>query len=432
LKIVCHTKKIFSLVGTVYFVASLAGYLALSKFPDRYGRKTVFITLNVFSLIATVQMFFLFNYGQILVTSFVLGLSSLNMAISSVIVNENIDGKYTAFIIGLAMAMFPVGGLINTFFMYFIGNWQYYFFMNIILLIIVNFLCFKYVKESPKWLLANNRIKEYFETILYIAELNGNLERTKNLIQEHQPKIKKKSFSFDRGSVYVQGNDYRHHIYDIYDLFKYQSIRTYTFANMYLWIVSGFSFYGILLNLEGLTGNIYIDSIVSYSAEFFAEIGSGIAADKYGRKFTVFWSFVLASIGCCFFPFFESYIISLPLLFISCIGIASAFNVMYIYSAELYPTNIKSLAVSVFFVFNRVAAGTVPFILTLINNVVLFIFVLSVGGFLVVTLLPETLKREVSDEIEEIKTLMIKESSREERLSNSNIYFEDVFSVDSY
>lgn len=396
LKIVCKTKKVFSLVGTIYFTASIAGYLALSKFPDRYGRRTVFLYLNLFALISIVQLLFLYNYAQILIASFVLGLSSLNLAIGSIIVNENIDGNTSALVMGLSMAMFPLGGMINAIIMYFVNDWKYFVILVTCILAFNNYLGFRFLKESPKWLIANHKTKEYIETILFIADVNGNFEKTLELVQNKQPKFRRSPIEN------VMKEDYRKIVYEFTDLFKYKSLRMLTICNIYLWIISGFSFYGILLNLSGLTGNIFIDSFVSYSAEFLAEVGSGIIADKYGRKFTIFWSFVLAALGCGLFPLAFNYYLSIPLLFISCIGVASAFNVLYIYSAELYPTNIKSLAVGVFFVFNRLFAGIVPLLLTFLQNVTVLIFIFSAISIGIMYLLPETLNTDAGDEVPEL------------------------------
>lgn len=434
LKIICKTKRIFSLVGTIYFIASIAGYLALSKFPDRYGRRTIFLILNFFALIAIIQMFFLVNYAQILITAFVLGLGSLNLAIGSVLVNENIDANYSALVIGLSMAMFPLGGIINTMTMYFLRDWRYFNFIVIICLVVTNYLGIKYLRESPKWLMANQKKKEYFETILFIAHINNNYERTLKFIISKRPKFRKKTslksdtYNFDNGLTEITSlkEDYRKVVYDVTDLFKYKSIRLLSICNVYLWIMSGFSFYGILLNLEGLTGDIYIDSIVSYSAEFIAEILSGFIADKYGRKPTLLWSFIMATVASLLFSFSFNLYFSITLLFFICIGIASAFNILYIYSAEMYPTNIKSLSVGIFFLFNRISAGIVPFILTLISNVILIIFILSSISVFIMTVLPETLNTDPGDEVKEVVNQIY---DKESMISNKNelITFNEIF-----
>jgi MFS family permease len=424
LKIVCETKKVFSLVGTIYFIASIAGYLAMSKFPDRYGRRTVFLCLNFFSLISLVQMVFLYNFAQILIAGFVLGLSSINLALGSVIVNENIDGNYTALVIGLTMAMFPLGGMINTIFMYLFSDWRYYHLLIIILVAINNYLGFRYLKESPKWLIANHKYEEFLETIVYISELNGTFQRTWAFIEakHFSMDINEKSKSLAKNDTLSGITNFRHVAYEITDLFKFKSIRLLTLSNLYLWIFSGFSFYGILLNLEGLTGNIYIDSFVSYTAEFIAEIASGIVADRIGRKPTIFWSVVLSTLGCALFPLTDSLWISVPSLFIICIGVASVFNVLYIYSAEMYPTNIKSLAVGIFFIFNRLAAGTVPYILTFMKNVVFIIFLFSFGALFVMTLMPETLNVDFGNEVVEVKDGMSEKNIKKSRASSTTDY----------
>ncbi len=50
-----------------------------------------------------------------------------------------------------------------------------------------------------------------------------------------------------------------------------------------MWFASGFCFYGLILNLEHLGGNIFLNSIVTFIGESFSEILSGYLAEEFGR-----------------------------------------------------------------------------------------------------------------------------------------------------
>jgi OCT family organic cation transporter-like MFS transporter 4/5 len=408
LKIVCNTKRVFSLIGTIYFLASIASYLALSNFPDRYGRLRLYKYLNFICLLATLQVVFLNNFGQLLIAAFVTGICSLNVVVSSVMLNENIDKKYTGLIMGIAMSMFPLGGLINTIFMYYFQNWKFYYCLALVLLLINNILIFTYIQESPKWLLANNKQKEFIAVVKFIARFNNNSALYTQIKQdgiEYQIDSQRSSLIADDNTIQLQ---YRKHTYTIVDLFKYSSVRYITLSLLYIWVAGGVSFYMLMLSLENFTGNIYTDSIIVYTAEFIAETGSGYIADRYGRKQTIFYGFLIASVSCAIFPFLTGSLLAMPFIFASVIGIAASFNVVYIFTAELYPTNVKSLSVSVFFVTYRLAACLVPYVLTIFSNVtfiILFVSVIAVG---VMTLLPDTLNRQAGDEIEELKEKIYK------------------------
>jgi OCT family organic cation transporter-like MFS transporter 4/5 len=429
LKIVCNTRKVLAIVGTVYFLASITSNLAFSKFPDMYGRRRVFLLLNLFSFLSLFQLLYLKHLGQLIVSSFINGLGSLNLAVGSVIISENIDSRYSGLVMGLTNAMFPLGGIINTILIFYLNDWRYFLVFTITVYSFAVVLGFLYLKESPKWLYANQNKEEFTATIDYIAIMNG-----KETYSEYG---NLPTFRRRRSSIVISGKneDYLRHVYDVLDLVKYKSIRSLSLKNLYLWIISGFSFFGLLLNLEGLTGNIFIDAIVTYSAELIAEIGSGFLSTSIGRKKTALYSFFIAFIGSLLFCMVDLFSLEIVILFTAAMGVASGFNVLYIYTAELFPTNIKSLSISVFSLFNRLAGGTIPILLTYTRNITLAISLLSLGAVLVVMTLPESLGYEPGDELEEIRKDIYEDEDENVDVDKSELkngkedylYFHEVF-----
>jgi OCT family organic cation transporter-like MFS transporter 4/5 len=401
LKYVCGTKAIFSLVGTIFFVASICSNLTFSKFPDRYGRRTIFLFNNFLSLIAMIQLVYLTHLGQLIFCSFAMGVASLNLALSSIILNEVVDHKYSGLVMGAANAMFPLGGICHALIIYFLQDWRYYLYIMILICIGMNVLGLLYLQESPKWLLANKNKENFKVTIRKIAEINGNeLD-----IEDDEPEIRKELLhTKSSGMKEINPDDkYRKYVYSVWDLIRFPSLRWITLGNLYLWVITGFSFFGILLNLEGLTGNIFTDAFITYIAEFIAEMGSGIAATKFGRKYSTLVSFVLATIGSVLFMYVKYWYFDIIFLFIGVIGVASAFNLLYIYTPELLPTNTKSLAMSVFSTFNRAAGGVVPILLTYTTDITFIIFAMSLGAVFVVLTLRESMHFDAGDEIKEIE-----------------------------
>jgi OCT family organic cation transporter-like MFS transporter 4/5 len=428
LKFVCNTRKIFSLASTVFFVGSISSNYGLSKVPDMYGRRNIFIILNIVTTIALLQVCVLNNFSQIIIACFTVGLSSLNLSVGSIILNEVLDKKYSGIAMGLANSMFPLAGLINTLLIYFFANWKVFYFLVCLTSIICSILSFKYIKESPIWLKANGKNTDYIRIIRYIVEVNNNADEINQLNE-----IIKNSFGVmteeEKVELYDDGNEsfdtiseiieetvipkntdlklseinfsYENkHSYNIKDLFMYQSIRIISFFFVYLWVVTGLSFYGLLLNLENLTGNIYVDSYVSYSGELFAEIYSGYLANKYGKSILLY-SLIMSSIGSLTFTLFNNLFIKIPLLFIASIGIASSFNLLYIFTPQFFPINIRTVAVGFFSLSNRCAAGFVPILLNYFPNISFFIGLISAFAAVIVMFLPEVKGYNAGSEVAE-------------------------------
>jgi MFS family permease len=415
LKYVCNTKAIFSLVGTIFFVASICSNLTFSKFPDRYGRKTLFLFNNFLALIAMIQLVYLTHLGQLIFCSFAMGVASLNLALSSIILNEVIDHKYSGLIMGAANAMFPIGGICHALIIYFLEDWRYYLYLLIIFCIGMNILGILYLQESPKWLLANKDNDKFVETVCRISQINGN--------QIHFDDVPtRKGSTTSAGKIVIPEDQYRKYVYSVWDLIKFPSLRWITLGNLYLWVITGFSFFGILLNIEGLTGNIYTDAFVTYIAEFIAEIGSGLAACKFGRKYSTLVSFILATFGSLLFIYIKYWYFDIIFLFIGVIGIASSFNLLYIYSPELFPTNTKSLAMSVFSTSNRAAGGIIPILLTFTTDITFIISIMSLGAIFVVFTLRESMGFDAGDEIKEIEENIYEEFPLENAKKYTSLY----------
>lgn len=425
LKFVCNTKNIFSLATSVYFIGSAASNYGLSKVPDNYGRRKIFIILNIVTSIALFQLCFLYHYAQIIISSFILGLASLNLSIGSIILNETLDPSTSGLVMGIANAMFPLSGIINTLIIYFFSSWKIFYFFVCLVSLLACYLSIYYLKESPKWLLDNGKITSYIITMKYIILLNGHENEHKEMefiFKNEYGQISdserdgytecpssdsedenKQKFSSNFNTLKTMNFTYENKSsYEIIDIFTYNSLRTISIITFYLWVLTGFSFFGLLLNLENLTGNIFVDSLVSYSGELLAEIISGYLANIYGKD-VVYYSLVLTTVSSIGFSFINNFYVRIPLLFLSSIGISSGFNVLYIFTPQYYPTNVRALALSFFSLSNRIAAGFVPTFLNFFDNLILIIGILSGIGSILLRLLPDVLDYKSGSDIAEKK-----------------------------
>jgi MFS family permease len=321
------------------------------------------------------------------------------MVIASVMINEMIDSKYSGMIMSITNSLFPLSGLINVFFIYYFKNWLYFHYFTVTIAVANNILGFIYLVESPRWLIANNKMAEFEDSVLFIAKINGRLHET---IDEFN--------SFYERKNTITESSFRKHNYKYFDLIKYPSVRWLSLKHSYLWIASGFSFFSLLLNLKGMTGNIYTDACITYTAEFIAEIYSGYISQFMGRKNVIMYAFLLSMIGSFGFSFVKIFYIDYVFLFLASIGIASAFNVLYIYSTESYPTNIKGLTIGILSLLNRLAASIVPSILVITSQVIPIVGILSFVAYFIMLTMEESLYHDPGDELEEFKNKIFEEN----------------------
>ena len=409
LKLVCHSKKIFSLIGLAFFLGAISGYASLGKLPDRMGRETIFKVLNLVSFVCMLQILFLKSFFQVLVCAFVLGISSFNMTLATVILNENMDCYHSSIIMSVTNAAFPLLGIINTFFFYAFQDWRYIFFFVCLVSFLLNIGCLFFLRETPIWLYANNKKCQFEKTMDFISITNNTyielIEFRKKLEIISEANLTEEEYS---NLYYDQENRdikiYQTKInYGVFDLISFKSIRYLTFSNLFLWGVTSFSFYGIFLNIHRMTGNIYQDALVSYIAEYLGVMMSGPLSVFYGRRSVMFYSFVIATFGSILTYLLKGIVeIEILMIFISAIGISSTFSVIYIYSAELFPTNIRTLSLSIFNLVGRLAAGLVTILLSYIDTIDLIIGLLSSVAAIIIFYLPESKGYCAGDEVPEV------------------------------
>jgi len=254
--------------------------------------------------------------------------------------------------------------------------------------VLVSFLVFNYMVESPRWLNSIGDHKRKIEELKKIAEINNRTqifeefleEKKMNFEETNQPEEKKENIS-----------------QSIFDLNKFPKKKNDFIVLSIAWFISGCTFYVLIFNLEHQKGNMFIDSLVTFSAELIAEMASGILADKYRRKIVMIISTVFGGIAFILYSGAEEGILKTILIFSSSIGFSSIFNVLYIYSPEVFPTSIRSSTMCVLFITGRLGGFAAPFAIKFIKNPPLIFGLISIFTGVIMYKLDETLGKEMQD-----------------------------------
>lgn len=162
-------------------------------------------------------------------------------------------------------------------------------------------------------------------------------------------------------------------------------------------------FYGVLLNVEKFGENIFIFSTVMYVSEVIAESSSGYAAEVYGRKVVLVDSFLVCMIAFLLSNFFFSTpYISIILFFLGTFCISAAFNVIFIYTPELFETNVRASATSYSKLFGNFNSMFSQFIISKIAKPFLFFSALSGVAFICMKMCKET--KEFNFDLDKLKS----------------------------
>ncbi|CAG5054697.1 unnamed protein product [Parnassius apollo] len=126
------------------------------------------------------------------------------------------------------------------------------------------------------------------------------------------------------------------------------------------WAAAAFVYYGLTINAVALSGDKYINFALNMAMEIVASLLIMMALERFGRKKSILVSFLVCGVACIA-PFFTSHAgTSLGLYFAGKLGATSAFNSLYVYSSELFPTGVRARALSAVSLLGRVGSVLAP------------------------------------------------------------------------
>ncbi|CAH0559654.1 unnamed protein product [Brassicogethes aeneus] len=184
----------------------------------------------------------------------------------------------------------------------------------------------------------------------------------------------------------------------VLDLFRTATMRKRTLILFLIWFSVYLVYYGLMLNLGEIGGNLYINSALMGAVEVPAIAVSILILVKGGRRWPLALTMIIS--GVCIFTIpidmFAPKLqwLSTTLTMISKLCISSSNAIMPVYTAELYPTTIRNIGVGAANVSAGIALMLVPTLWYLADifkglPMLLISFFGIVGGASVL-LLPET------------------------------------------
>ena len=111
---------------------------------------------------------------------------------------------------------------------------------------------------------------------------------------------------------------------------------------------AGSVYYAIAYNVENFAGDLYFNAALLAVADF-GTIIAFVILDKLGRRFSVLSGILLFTVACLLIPFTEPlYGVSIEIVFalIGEFSAAAVINMLYVYTAEVYPTVLRSTGFS--------------------------------------------------------------------------------------
>ena len=257
-----------------------------------------------------------------------------------VIVTEYIGNKYrplvgVTYIIFFSLNLCQLGVIA-----YFIREWKYIFILTTAPYSFIVFV-FPFIPESAKWLLANGQKEKANRIFENIAKWNKRkiVENISVCVAAKRRKPKP------------------------WNLFKTKKAAISTLIQGYSWMIIAMIFYSLTFVADDIGGSLYVNF-------FILHLTSGLPVlitlvyfcDRLGRKKTILASLILTATSCLLLPFLPEGNAKVTVAIIGKFFVTNSFFGVYIWSAEILPTAMRSEGMSFLQGTARIGATVAPII----------------------------------------------------------------------
>lgn len=406
-----------ALITTIVFCGMMCSSSIWGSLCDKYGRKSELILCSVFTCYFGFLSAFAPNFIWLLILRGLVGFGIGGAPQSVTLYSEFLPTASRATCVILVEIFWAIGACFEVLLALAVMptlGWRWLLGLSAVPLLFFSCCCF-WLPESARYDITRGNRTRALATLERIAKENGKPMPLGKLVEPSLKGVK-------RGSVK--------------DLFIPELKRT-TIILWSIWLVSAFSYYGIVLmttelfespdgchgttkdkspsdpgcyvHCKTLTRDDYVDLTWTTLAEFPGLFLTVFIIERLGRKFTMavefffFSVFVLLANICTIRPVLTFF------LFVARALISGAFQAAYVYTPEVYPTSMRAIGLGSCSGMARIGAIVTPFVAQVMLKVSAYLAISTYGVISLVAaiasvLLPiETKGREMKDHSHEQK-----------------------------
>jgi OCT family organic cation transporter-like MFS transporter 4/5 len=425
--LVCDRTALLSTVQGSYMGGVFVGCLFWGWASDKFGRRPSILIAAVIQIVSSIVASFSVNYIMFIFFRFLIAFSVSGVfECGFVLVTEIVApelrtpfGIMTQFPFGVGASLLPLVA-------YFIKDWKS---LQLAISVPCCLLILFYwtIPESPRWLVSKNRIKEALDILKSAATANGNTipadeEMTEQLKSLYQPE--------NTVAAVSAGEKLKEAFSEVTMLVATPQMRKRTGLVYFSWLVVAMVYYGLSFNTKNIGADIYVSNFISGFVECVACVVIIPALSRFGRVKIYSGTFLAGGLACVLVAVIlwvtakgSMVALVVTLAMIGKFLIAGTFALAYLYTAELFPTPVRNVAVGGASTFARIGSMSAPYIVDILGKVsagipAMIFGASSVAAGLAAMALPETLNMKLPENVADVeawgKESSVELSGREE------------------
>ncbi|XP_059154043.1 organic cation transporter protein-like isoform X4 [Physella acuta] len=404
---VCEQVSLRTYANMFYMGGMLAGSFIMGSLSDMFGRRKVMMAGIVLHLACSIATGCVTSYIPFVVLRFLTSFFNVGVYLVTYVIAMEMVGPSKRKYVGIVTNfVWCFGGFLQTAAAYGIRDWHH---LQIVLSVpaALTLSYFFLIPESPRWLVNVGRVKEASDIVRKIAK-------------ENQADLSEKTLSLQDVELEGQGEK-------IWHMLTIPVLLVRTLIIFFNWMVCSMVYYGLSLNSGNLSGNLYLNFFLMTLVELLSYVVTLPLLDVVGRRLLQCCFMLISGVACIstLFPVIygssDTAWITLTLSLVGKFGASAAFAIIYIYTAELFPTVMRNSGLGLSSTTARIGGILAPYIAD-IGNVVggdlavilpLLIFgSLSLAAGLCALILPETANRQLPDTVQDAKNFGRKDTNK--------------------
>ncbi|KAJ6636135.1 Solute carrier family 22 member 6-A [Pseudolycoriella hygida] len=389
-------------VGSMKNIAEVVILPVTGIISDRFGRKSLLIGSLFLSGISGVITSFSINYWMYATMEFVTSMCAAGIYMAVFILGMELVGANKRVLGGTIIAqIFAVGQVILGFVAMQITNYRHL--LRAIYLPTAVVLCYIWcIPESVRWLMSKGQNQKALK-IIYKAAKTNRVELSSSTLDSMY------EFSGSEANETNKVNASKSSPFLLAIKSKVLVVRF--LICCFCWFTNGFVYYGISIHAVSLAGNKYVNFILISFAEVPAIIITYFLMQHFRRKWSLQLAMLVCAVVCIASEFLSQYspVWKLILFGVGKCSISIAFTVSYVYTSELFPTNLRQSFMSSCNMVSRIGAmiaPQTPLLANILPQLPAFLFGgTSLVSCLLVFLLSETFNMKLPDTIEEAEDI---------------------------